>query len=99
MLVAHATTHGGMMIAAFSYPWIAIYSAHFFPAPRGRRAGHAIISIGFGVGLLIGGLPHVGVYWVIVTVTIWSICLVLGHLSGEPAPPSRHRPSDGSAQP
>src|ERR1700734_2032930 len=30
VLVVHASTHGGMMIAAFSYPWIAIYSAHFF---------------------------------------------------------------------
>jgi diguanylate cyclase (GGDEF)-like protein len=79
-LVAHATTHGGMMIAAFAYPWTAIYSAHFFP----RRAVIALallISVGFGVGLLLGGLPDVWIYWTIVTVTIWSICLVLGHLS------------------
>lgn len=79
-VVAHATTHGGMMIAAFSYPWIAIYTAHFFPR-RVVVAQGILISIGFGVGLLIGGLPHVGVYWAIVTVTIWSICIVLGHLS------------------
>jgi diguanylate cyclase (GGDEF)-like protein len=79
-LVAHATTHGGMMITAFSYPWIAIYSAHFFPR-RGVIVQGLLISIGFGVGLLSGGLPHVGIYWLIVTVTIWSICLVLGHLS------------------
>lgn len=79
-LVAHATTPGGMMIAAFSYPWIAIYSAHFFPR-RGVIAQGLLISVGFGVGLLLGGLPHVAIYWVIVTVTIWSICLVLGHLS------------------
>jgi diguanylate cyclase (GGDEF)-like protein len=79
-LVAHATTHGGMMITAFSYPWIAIYSAHFFPR-RAVIAQGFLISVGFGVGLLVGGLPHVGIYWSIVTVTIWSICLVLGHLS------------------
>jgi diguanylate cyclase (GGDEF)-like protein len=79
-LVAHATTPGGMMIAAFSYPWIAIYSAHFFPR-RGVIAQGFLISVGFGVGLLLGGLPNVGIYWVIVTVTIWLICLVLGHLS------------------
>ena len=79
-VVAHATTHGGMMIAAFSYPWIAIYTAHFFPRRVVVLQG-VLISIGFGVGLVIGGLPHVGVYWAIVTVTIWSICIVLGHLS------------------
>lgn len=79
-VVAHATTHGGMMIAAFSYPWIAIYAAHFFPR-RVVIAQGLLISVGFGVGLLVGGLPHVGIYWAIVTVTIWSICIVLGHLS------------------
>jgi diguanylate cyclase (GGDEF)-like protein len=79
-VVAHATTHGGMMIAAFSYPWIAIYAAHFFPR-RVVVAQGILISVGFGVALLAGGLPHVGIYWAIVTVTIWSICIVLGHLS------------------
>jgi diguanylate cyclase (GGDEF)-like protein len=69
-----------MMIAAFSYPWIAIYAAHFFPR-RGVIAQGLLISFGFGVGLLVGGLPDVAIYWVIVTVTIWSICLVLGYLS------------------
>jgi diguanylate cyclase (GGDEF)-like protein len=79
-VVAHATTHGGMMIAAFSYPWVAIYAAHFFPR-RVVIAQGLLISVGFGVALLVGGLPYVGVYWAIVTVTIWSICIVLGHLS------------------
>jgi diguanylate cyclase (GGDEF)-like protein len=79
-MVAHAVTHGGMMIAAFSYPWIAIYSAHFFPR-RVVIAQGCLISVGFGVGLLVGGLPDAGIYWAIVTVTIWSICLLLGHLS------------------
>jgi diguanylate cyclase (GGDEF)-like protein len=79
-LVAHATTHGGMMIVAFSYPWIAIYAAHFFPR-RIVVAQGLLISIGFGMALLAGGLPHVGIYWAIVTVTIWSICIVLGQLS------------------
>jgi diguanylate cyclase (GGDEF)-like protein len=79
-VVAHAATHGGMMIAAFSYPWIAIYSAHFFPR-RAVVAQGLLISAGFGVGLLLSGLPDVAIYWVIVTVTIWSICIVLGHLS------------------
>jgi diguanylate cyclase (GGDEF)-like protein len=79
-LIAHASTHGGMMLAAFAYPWIAIYAAHFFP----RRAVNALgllISIGFGAGLLLGNLPHVAIYWVVVTITIWSICILLGNLS------------------
>lgn len=80
VLVARATTHGGMMIAAFCYPWIAIYSAHFFPRAVVCAQG-ILISIGFGVGLLLGGLPQAGIYWVVVTATIWSICIVLGQLS------------------
>jgi diguanylate cyclase (GGDEF)-like protein len=79
-LIAHAATPGGMMVAAFAYPWTAIYAAHFFPR-RGVIAQGALISVGFSVGLAFGGLPHVAVYWAIVTVTIWSICLLLGNLS------------------
>jgi diguanylate cyclase (GGDEF)-like protein len=79
-LVARSTTHGGMMIAAFAYPWIAIYAAHFF-SRRVVMLQATLISVGFGAGLLVGGLPHIAIYWVIVTATTWSICLVLGHLS------------------
>jgi diguanylate cyclase (GGDEF)-like protein len=79
-LISHAATPGGMMVAAFAYPWIAIYAAHFFPR-RGVIAQGLLISVGFGAALLIGGLSHVIVYWTIVTVTIWSICLLLGRLS------------------
>lgn len=79
-LIAHASTHGGMMLAAFAYPWIAIYAAHFFPR-RGVNAQGLLISVGFGAGLLLSGLPHVAIYWVVVTVTIWSICILLGNLS------------------
>jgi diguanylate cyclase (GGDEF)-like protein len=79
-VVAHARTTGAMMFAAFAYPWIAIYAAHFFP----RRAVNALgllISAGFAGGLLISGLPHAGIYWFVVTATAWSICIVLGALS------------------
>jgi diguanylate cyclase (GGDEF)-like protein len=79
-LVARSATPGGMMLTAFSYPWIAIYAAHFF-ARRVVMLMGALISVGFGVGLLIDGLSNAGVYWVIVTATTWSICLVLGRLS------------------
>lgn len=79
-LVARSNTHGGMMITAFSYPWIAIYAAHFFPRRVVVLLG-TLVSVGFGVGLLIDGLSNPGVYWVIVAATTWSICLVLGQLS------------------
>jgi diguanylate cyclase (GGDEF)-like protein len=79
-LVAHASTHGGMMLAAFAYPWIAIYAAHFFPR-RAVNAQGLLISVGFGVGLALSKLSHVAIYWVVVTVTIWSICILLGNLS------------------
>ncbi len=79
-MVANATTHGGAMVAAFAYPWIAVYAAHFFPR-RAVMALSLLISVGFGAGLLLSGLSHVAIYWTVVTVTIWSISLVLGHLS------------------
>jgi diguanylate cyclase (GGDEF)-like protein len=79
-LIAHATTHGGMMIAAFAYPWTAVYAAHFFPR-RAVNAIGALISVAFGVALIVSGLSHVAIYWLVVTITIWSICLLLGNLS------------------
>jgi diguanylate cyclase (GGDEF)-like protein len=79
-MITHARTQGGMMVAAFAYPWIAIYAAHFFPR-RAVNAQGLLISVGFAAGLLLGGLPHVAIYWVVVTVTIWSICILLGSLS------------------
>lgn len=80
LLIAHAATPGGAMVAAFAYPWIAIYAAHFFPR-RGVIAQGLLISAGFGVALLLGGLPNIFIYWMMVTITIWSICLLLGSLS------------------
>jgi diguanylate cyclase (GGDEF)-like protein len=79
-LVAHAHTTGGMMVAAFAYPWVAIYAAHFFP----RRVVNALgllITAGFAVGLAVSGLPRAPIYWLVVTATVWSICSVLGGLS------------------
>ena len=68
------------MIIAFGYPWVAIYSAHFFPR-RGVNVQGALMSAGFTVGLLASGLSHALIYWVVVMITIWSICLMLGSLS------------------
>lgn len=78
--IAHAATQAGMMIGAFAYPWIAIYAAHFF-SRRAAMVQAALISVGFAVALAVGSLHYVVVYWLIVIVTIWSICLLLGRLS------------------
>lgn len=79
-VIVHAQTHGGMMIAALAYPWTAIYAAHFFS----RRVVNAFgvwITVSFAAALLLSGLSGAIVYWVVVTITIWSICVVLSSLS------------------
>jgi len=79
-IVANARTSGGAMLAAYAYPWIAVYTAHFC-SRRAVIAQSLLISVGFGVGLVAGGLPNMGIDWVIVTGTVWSTALVLGRLS------------------
>jgi diguanylate cyclase (GGDEF)-like protein len=80
VLITRASTHGGMMLAAFQYPWTAIYAAHFFPR-RAVNVQALLISVGFGAGLLFGPLSHTVIYWVVVTITIWSISVLLSNLS------------------
>jgi diguanylate cyclase len=79
-MVANARTSGGAMLAAFAYPWTAMYVAHFF-SRRAVFAQALLISVGFAVGLIVGGLPNMVIVWVIVTGTVWSTGLVLGNLS------------------
>ena len=79
-IVAEAHTSGGAMLAAYAYPWIAVYTAHFC-SRRAIVAQALLISAGFGLGLLRGGLPNMGIDWVIVTCTVWSTAIVLGRLS------------------
>lgn len=80
VMVANAHTTGGAMLAAFAYPWTAMYVAHFF-SRRAVFAQSLLISVGFGVGLLLSGLPNVGIDWVVVTGTVWSTGIVLCNLS------------------
>jgi diguanylate cyclase (GGDEF)-like protein len=80
VMVAHARTTGGAMLAAFAYPWTAMYVAHFF-SRRALVVQALLISVGFAVGLIVSGLPHMGIVWVLVTGTAWSTGLVLGNLS------------------
>lgn len=80
VMIAHAHTTGGAMLAAFAYPWTVMYVAHFF-SRRAVFAQALLISVGFAVGLTVSGLPNMGIVWVVVTGTVWSTGLVLGNLS------------------
>jgi diguanylate cyclase len=80
VMVANARTSAGAMLAAFAYPWTAMYVAHFF-SRRAVVAQALLISVGFAVGLSAGGLPNMTIVWVIVTGTVWSTGLVLANLS------------------
>ncbi len=80
VMVANARTSGGAMLVAFAYPWTAMYVAHFF-SRRAVFAQSLLISVGFGVGLIVGGLPNVAIDWVVVTATVWSTGIVLSNLS------------------
>lgn len=51
VLVALAATEAGTVLAAFAYPWIAVYCAHFF-RPRAVVAHLTLISVGYGAALL-----------------------------------------------
>jgi diguanylate cyclase (GGDEF)-like protein len=80
VMVASARTSGGAMLVAFAYPWTAMYVAHFF-SRRAVFAQLVLISVGFGVGLIVGGLPKMAIDWVVVTATVWSTGIVLSNLS------------------
>ncbi len=79
-LVANATTGRGVVLAAFAYPWVIVYTAHFFPR-RASLAMAALISISFGVGLALNGLPGAVVDWLLVSGTVFTTGIVLGNLS------------------
>lgn len=79
-MVAASTTRGGMMLTAFAYPWIAVYSAHFF-ARRAIVVQVLLVALGFGAGLLIDGLSHTAIAWAMVTATVGTTSLILGKLS------------------
>jgi diguanylate cyclase (GGDEF)-like protein len=80
VMVASAHTPEGAMLAAFAYPWTTMYVAHFF-SRRAVLAQASLISVGFAVGLRVGGLPDMTAVWVVVTGTVWSTGLVLANLS------------------
>ena len=79
VLVANANTDRGALLAAFSYPWIMVYTTHFFS----RRASvtlAGVISASFGAALALNGLPGGLADWVLVSVAVLATGVILGDL-------------------
>jgi diguanylate cyclase (GGDEF)-like protein len=79
VLVANAHTTGGAIGDALAYVWLTIYVALFFPAAATAFA--ALVTGGFGLGLLAGGLPDMVAPWLIVAVTVFMLGEVLSRVS------------------
>jgi diguanylate cyclase (GGDEF)-like protein len=78
-LVTRAATTGGAVIDAFAYMWLTVYVAAFFPrawAPFG-----ALVSVGFGIGLLIADLPGMFTAWLLLTISVMTAGAVVSQVS------------------
>jgi diguanylate cyclase (GGDEF)-like protein len=71
VLVGASSTTGGAMLAGYAYVWITVYSGLLLPR-RAMRLHAALITVGFGAGLLATGLPETLAAWVLVSATVWG---------------------------
>jgi diguanylate cyclase (GGDEF)-like protein len=88
LLVANATTGRGVVLAAFAYPWVIVYGAHFF-SRRMTLALAGLVSVSFAVALSLNGLPGGAFEWLLVSLTVFAGGIVLSKLSE-----SLHRQAD-----
>ncbi len=79
VLVANAKTDRGALLAAFSYPWIMVYTAHFF-SRRTSVTLACVISVSFGVGFALNGLPGGLPDWLFVSAAVFATGVILGDL-------------------
>jgi diguanylate cyclase (GGDEF)-like protein len=79
VLVAFAHTPGGAVGDAIAYGWLMVYVALFFPSATTAFA--ALVAAGFGVGLLVSGLPGMATPWAVVAVTTWTVGVVVSRVS------------------
>jgi diguanylate cyclase (GGDEF)-like protein len=79
-LVASATSSGGAMLAGYAYVWLTVYSALFLP-PRATLVHVAMITAGFGLGLLVDDFSGSFTGWLLVSATVWVSGLTLSSLS------------------
>jgi diguanylate cyclase (GGDEF)-like protein len=80
VLVGAASTTGGAMLAGYAYVWLTVYSGLFLPR-RAMRLHAALITVGFGIGLLATGLPGTLAAWVLVSATVWGSGHALSRLA------------------
>lgn len=80
VLTANAHTNGGLMLIARSFPWFAAYAALFL-SPRAARLHAVVITIGCALAIAIADLPGTRVEAVMVSVTVWTVAIVLSALS------------------
>jgi diguanylate cyclase (GGDEF)-like protein len=80
ILVGASSTTGGAMLAGYAYVWITVYSGLFL-SPAATRLHAALITIGFGVGLLASGLDETLTAWILVSATVWGSGHALSKLS------------------
>ncbi len=80
-LVAVSHDRGGMLLTAFAYPWIAVYSAHFFKR-RAVAAEVLLIGLAFGVALVLGDHhQRIVVPWVMVMGTVGTLAWIVVRLN------------------
>jgi diguanylate cyclase (GGDEF)-like protein len=80
ILVGASSTTGGAMLAGYAYVWITVYSGLFL-SPAATRFHAALITVGFGLGLLATGLPDVLTAWLLVSATVWGSGHALSRLA------------------
>ena len=80
ILVGASSTTGGAMLAGYAYVWITVYSGLFL-SPGATRLHAALITIGFGAGLLATGLDETLTAWILVSATVWGSGIALSKLS------------------
>jgi diguanylate cyclase (GGDEF)-like protein len=80
VLVGASSTTGGAMLAGYAYVWITVYTGLFLPR-RAMQLHAALITVGFGAGLLATGLPETLAAWVLVSATVWGSGHALSRLA------------------
>jgi diguanylate cyclase (GGDEF)-like protein len=80
VLVGASSTTGGAMLAGYAYVWITVYSGLVL-SRKATRLHAALITVGFGVGLLATGLPELTTGWLLVSATVWASGIALSRLA------------------
>lgn len=77
VIVASAATAQGATLTAFAYLLVAVYTAHFFS--RREAWLHAgLVSVAYGIAVLVNDVPRNAATYVIVVGTVWAAVAVLG---------------------